>query len=82
MNELINQARQILKDKRGGEAVNRLVPGGTISWEGGDGKIRGPAVIEGVFQADGHDWVWLTYHGQEILLNSRTIINPCDSSKL
>lgn len=78
MNELINQARQILKNKRGTDPLKTLVSGGAISWEGADGKIRGPVVIEGVFQVEGQDWVWFTYAGQEHLLNAERIIKAHD----
>ena len=78
MNELINQARQILKDQRGVGPLTPWVPGVAISWEGADGKIRGPVVIEGVFQVEGQDWVWVTYAGQEHLLNAKRIMKAHD----
>jgi hypothetical protein len=74
MNELTNQARQILKDKHIGESPKTLVSGVVISWESADGTIRGPAAIEGVFQVEGQDWVWLTYAGQERLINAKIIV--------
>jgi hypothetical protein len=78
MNELTNLARQILKDAQGTDSRNTLAPGVAISWEGTDGKIRGPAVVEGVFQVDGQDWVWLTYANQERLLNAKFIVKAGD----
>jgi hypothetical protein len=78
MNELTNRARQILKDKQRTDPRNTLVPGAAVSWEGADGKIRGPAVIEGVFQVEGQDWVWLTYANQERLLNAKFIVKAGD----
>lgn len=74
MNELINQAKLILKDKRVAEPLMTVAPGVAISWESADGTIRGPAVIEGVFQVEGQNWVWLTYAGQERLLNAKIIV--------
>lgn len=74
MNELTNQARQILKGKRAAEPPKTLFPGVAISWEGVDGKLTGPALIEGIFQLDDQDWVWLTYAGQERLICTKIIV--------
>lgn len=82
MNELTNQARQILKAKQAGDIRKALHRGLIIYWESGDGKVKGPAMIEGVFRIEGNDWLWFTYDGQEHLLNSRMILRICDSSML
>lgn len=74
MNKLTNQARQILREKRGERSIRPLAPGVMVSWEGVDGELKGPAVIEGVFQVEGENWVWLAYAGQERLLNTTMIV--------
>lgn len=74
MNELVNLAKEILRGKREAGSQTHLQPGMTIYWESANGTTRGPAVVAGVFEADGQPWVWFTEGGTEHLLNSRMIV--------
>ena len=61
--------------------VSPLEPGCIIHWQGMDGKIRGPVVVQEVTQFEGRTWVFVQYEGADRLLSELliTVVEPGES---
>ena len=59
MSDYLDLAKKALTDQK----VDRLEPGCLIHWQGMDGKVRGPAVVEHVTLCDGRAWAFVRYDG-------------------
>lgn len=83
MGKYLNMVRQT-KEARPSQspAVERIqtplsgviAPGSLITWQGGDGKPRGPATVDFLHtDRDGTVWAFVTYQGTWCAVNTRFV---------
>jgi hypothetical protein len=73
MNELIDLAKQIVRDMQVQGRKPGLRPGCQVWWRGADRTIRGPALVEHLWEEGPRTWVVFTYQGTDHILNSQQI---------
>jgi len=53
---------------------NGIAPGCLLYWRGMDGQTRGPALLRGTFEDEGHVWAWFVLAGTEYLIRADLIV--------
>jgi hypothetical protein len=83
MNDLVDRALGLLMAGRSGGNCSSepepskpvtLEPGSLIWWRGMDDKTRGPALLRGTFEDEGHVWAWFVLAGTEYLIRADLIV--------
>ncbi len=70
MSDYLDLAKKAMTDRR----PDGLKAGSFIRWQGMDGKVRGPAVVEHVTLCDGQLWAWVTWDGMERAVSEAIIM--------
>jgi len=74
----LNRIRQ---SEHNGDKRQEFAPGCLIWWQSPHAITRGPALLRGTFEDEGHVWAWFSYYAVAYLVRADRIVKVQECAK-